>query len=43
VSFPRGGMGGKIGITMRQPFLGKIDWVEQDVRRARGPKEEKPA
>ena len=43
VSFPRGGTGGKIGITMRQPFLGKIDWIEQDVRRARGAKEEKPA
>jgi DNA-directed RNA polymerase subunit E' len=43
VSFPRGGTGGKIGITMRQPFLGKVDWVEQDVRRAHGAKEEKTA
>ena len=43
VSFPRGGMGGKIGITMRQPFLGKIDWIEQDIRRAKGPREEKQA
>jgi DNA-directed RNA polymerase subunit E'/Rpb7 len=36
-------MGGKIGITMRQPFLGKIDWIEQDIRRAKGPREEKAA
>ena len=43
VSFPRGGAGGKIGITMRQPFLGKIDWIDQDVRRVRGQREEKPA
>jgi len=41
VSFPRGGAGGKIGVTMRQPFLGRLEWVEEDVKRARGQKGEK--
>lgn len=36
VSFPRGGSGGKIGVTMRQPFLGKLEWIEEDVKKARG-------
>ncbi len=35
VSFPKGGSGGKIGITMRQPFLGKLDWIGEDVRKSR--------
>ncbi|RLE66875.1 MAG: DNA-directed RNA polymerase [Thermoprotei archaeon] len=25
----------KIGLTMRQPYLGKIEWIEHDVRKAR--------
>jgi DNA-directed RNA polymerase subunit E' len=41
VSFPRGGAGGKIGVTMRQPFLGRLEWIEEDVKRARGEKGEK--
>jgi len=41
VSFPRGGAGGKIGVTMRQPFLGRLEWIEEDVKRARGQKGEK--
>jgi len=41
VSFPRGGTGGKIGITMRQPFLGKLDWIEGDIKRAKGSHQEK--
>ena len=28
----KGGSGGKIGVTMRQPFLGKIEWIEEDVK-----------
>jgi len=32
VSFPRGGSGGKIGITLRQPFLGRIEWIEEDLK-----------
>ena len=35
VSFPRGRSSGKIGVTARQPFLGKLDWIEEDVKRAR--------
>ncbi len=41
VSFPRGGTGGKIGITMRQPFLGKLDWIEADIKRTKVVREEK--
>jgi len=28
--------GSKIGMTMRQPYLGALPWVEDDVRKARG-------
>jgi DNA-directed RNA polymerase subunit E' len=28
----------KIGMTMRQPFLGALSWIEEDVRKARGEK-----
>src|SRR5260370_37125200 len=31
VSFPRGGSGGKIRITIRQPFLGKLEWIQEDL------------
>ena len=27
---------GKIGITCRQPFLGALEWVEKEIRRAQG-------
>jgi DNA-directed RNA polymerase subunit E' len=27
VSFPRGRSSGKIGVTARQPMLGKLDWI----------------
>jgi DNA-directed RNA polymerase subunit E' len=43
VSFPRGGTGGKIGITMRQPFLGKLDWIEADIKKTKVTHEEKAA
>ena len=33
VSFPRGGVGGKIGVTMRQPFLGKLEWIQEDTKK----------
>jgi DNA-directed RNA polymerase subunit E' len=36
VSFPKGGSGGKIGLTMRQPFLGKKEWIKEDVKKFRG-------
>jgi DNA-directed RNA polymerase subunit E' len=38
VSFPKGGIGGKIGVTMRQPFLVKIVWIKEDVKKAKGEK-----
>jgi DNA-directed RNA polymerase subunit E' len=28
---------GKIGITCRQPFLGALDWVEREIKRAHDP------
>jgi len=38
VSFPRGGSAGKIGITLRQPFLGKLDWITEDLKRTKAEK-----
>lgn len=35
VSFAHGGISGKIGVTMRQPFLGKLEWIEDDLKRLR--------
>jgi len=32
VSFPRGGSGGKIGMTLRQPFLGRIEWIQEALK-----------
>jgi DNA-directed RNA polymerase subunit E' len=40
ISFDSGNRSGKLGLTMRQPFLGKVgpdvSWVEDDVKSARG-------
>jgi DNA-directed RNA polymerase subunit E' len=33
VSLGRAGSSGKIGVTARQPFLGKLEWIEQDVQK----------
>jgi len=41
VSFPKGRSSGKIGVTARQPQLGKIEWIEQEVKAMDAPKEEK--
>ncbi len=44
VSLARGGGSGKIGVTARQPFLGKLEWINEDVRKIRSEAEtEKPA
>lgn len=32
VSLGKAGSSGKIGITARQPFLGKLEWVEEEVQ-----------
>ena len=33
VSFAKGGTSGKVGLTMRQPFLGKFEWIKEDVKK----------
>jgi DNA-directed RNA polymerase subunit E' len=44
VSLARGGGSGKIGVTARQPFLGKLEWISEDVRKVRvGAETEKSA
>lgn len=35
VSLGRGGSSGKIGVTARQPFLGKIEWIRKDVEKTK--------
>jgi len=32
-SLGRGGGSGKIGVTARQPFLGKIEWIKKDLEK----------
>jgi len=41
VSLGRGGISGKVGVTARQPFLGKLEWIQEEVKRAKGVVEEK--
>ncbi len=41
VSLGRGGSSGKIGMTMRQPFLGKLEWIGEDVEKANQQLEER--
>ncbi len=33
VSLAKGGASGKIGVTCRQPFLGKLEWISEDVKK----------
>ena len=33
VSLGRSGGSGKIGVTARQPFLGKFEWIRKDVEK----------
>jgi len=40
VSFPRGRSSGKIGVTARQPFLGKLEWIEGEIRKTEPEEEE---
>ncbi len=42
VSLARGGSSGKVGVTARQPFLGKLEWIKQDVERLKTGATEKP-
>lgn len=44
VSLARTGGSAKIGVTARQPFLGKLEWIEEDVKKLKeqpGKKEKK--
>ena len=36
VSFTKGKSSGKIGLTTRQPFLGKVEWIKKDIEKAEG-------
>jgi len=40
VSFPRGRSSGKIGVTARQPMLGKLDWINDDLTGGEKPEAE---
>jgi len=33
VSFTKGRSSGKIGLTTRQPFLGKLEWIKEDIKK----------
>jgi len=41
VSLARGGGSGKVGVTARQPFLGKLEWIKHDVEKLRSAEAEK--
>jgi DNA-directed RNA polymerase subunit E' len=41
VSLGRAGSSGKIGVTARQPFLGKIDWLKEDMAAGKAALEKK--
>ena len=41
VSLARGGGSGKIGVTARQPFLGKLEWIKTDLERMKSGEVEK--
>ncbi len=36
VSLARGGESGKIGVTARQPFLGKLEWIKEEEKKIKG-------
>lgn len=42
VSLGRGGGSGKIGVTARQPFLGKIEWIRKGVEKIETVKTKEP-
>jgi DNA-directed RNA polymerase subunit E' len=41
VSLGRAGSSGKIGVTARQPFLGKLEWIKQDASKTKEATEKK--
>lgn len=42
VSLGRAGSSGKIGVTARQPFLGKLEWIDNDIVRVKEQAAKKP-
>ncbi len=42
VSLGKAGSSGKIGVTARQPFLGKLEWIEQELQKTKQTVEKKP-
>jgi DNA-directed RNA polymerase subunit E' len=42
VSLGRAGSSGKIGVTARQPFLGKLDWLKEDLAASKETADKKP-
>jgi DNA-directed RNA polymerase subunit E' len=42
VSLGKTGSSGKIGVTARQPFLGKLEWIEHETKRIAEQVEKKP-
>lgn len=43
VSLGRAGSSGKIGVTARQPYLGKLEWIEIDQRKLKEQAEKLPS
>jgi len=43
VSLGKAGSTGKIGVTARQPFLGKLEWIEQEAKKAGEEEGKKPS
>jgi len=41
VSLSRGGGSGKVGVTARQPFLGKLEWIQRDLEKLKSSEVEK--
>jgi DNA-directed RNA polymerase subunit E' len=41
VSLGRAGSSGKIGVTSRQPFLGKLEWIEKDIQKIKAATEKR--
>src|ERR671910_2820427 len=37
ISLGKGSAMGKIGITCRQPFLGALEWIEEEIKKAKSP------
>jgi DNA-directed RNA polymerase subunit E' len=42
VSLGRAGSSGKIGVTARQPFLGKLEWIEHETQKVTEQLQKKP-